>query len=192
MNPTSPKPTAQTVGYFKNRRAWMLGTAGLAGAAGAALAWHQWQRPLQVPSQVASPVEGFWAMQWQTPQNQTLRMQSFQGQPLLLNFWATWCPPCVEELPRLNAFYRRNASAGWGVLGLALDHQAAVLSFLGKMPLDFPVGLAGLAGIELSRGLGNLAGGLPFSVVIGADGQVLHRKMGPVADADLAAWIRLK
>ena len=172
------------------RRVWLLATAALAAAAGTGLAWHRLQGSAVSPVGVA--VDGLWALQWQTPQGSMLAMRSFQGRPLLLNFWATWCPPCVEELPRINAFYRRNARTDWQVLGLALDNLTAVQAFLQKTPLDFPVGLAGLAGAELARSLGNLAGALPFSVVIGSDGSVLARKMGPLSDADLDAWIGLK
>jgi thiol-disulfide isomerase/thioredoxin len=131
-------------------------------------------------------------MQWDTPQSDKLSMQSLRGRPLLLNFWATWCAPCVEELPLLNDFHRQNKGNGWQVLGLAVDKLAPVQSFLRKMPLDFPVGMAGLAGVELGRGLGNVAGGLPFSVVFGANGAVLYRKLGRLHPADLAEVLSLK
>ncbi len=78
------------------------------------------------------------------------------------------------------------------MLGLAVDKASAVQSFLAKMPLHFPVGLAGLSGAELGRNLGNLAGGLPFTVVFGADGAVVQRKMGKVSAQDLATWSGLK
>jgi thiol-disulfide isomerase/thioredoxin len=119
-------------------------------------------------------------------------MQSFQGRPLLVNFWATWCAPCVEELPLINDFYRQNKVNGWQVLGLAVDKLTPVQAFLQKMPLDFPVGMAGLSGAEMARALGNLAGGLPFSVVVGANGTVVQRKLGRLHPQDLAAWLRLK
>ena len=119
-------------------------------------------------------------------------MEAFRGHPLLVNFWATWCAPCVEELPLINDFYRENKVNGWQVIGLAVDKPGPVQSFLQKMPLDFPVGMAGLAGAELSRAMGNVAGGLPFSLVLGRDGMVLQRKMGRLSEADLSNWLRLK
>jgi thiol-disulfide isomerase/thioredoxin len=163
--------------------------AALAGAGGIGLALRHQNDDLSTPPQGA---QDLWNMQWQTPLGTTLPMRGFKGRPLLVNFWATWCPPCVEELPLINAFYRNNAQAGWQVLGLAVDKPAPVLAFLDKSPLDFPVGMAGMAGIELSRSLGNLAGGLPFSVVMGADGRVSHRKMGQLSAQDLSQWARLK
>jgi thiol-disulfide isomerase/thioredoxin len=181
------QPSSQT---HPHRRAIVVGAAAaLAAAVGMVVALHhQSDTPLMSPV----GVQGLWDMQWQTPQGATLPMRAFKGRPLLINFWATWCPPCVEELPLINAFYRQNAKAGWQVLGLTADKLAPVQAFLAKFPLDFPVGMAGMAGIELARSLGNLAGGLPFSVVMGADGGVLHRKMGQLTRQDLDQWLGLK
>ena len=115
-------------------------------------------------------------------------MAAFRGRPLLLNFWATWCPPCIEELPLINDFYTQNSAKCWQVLGLAVDQADPVKRFIGQMPLRFPVALAGMPGIELSKSLGNLTGGLPFTVVLGANGQVAQRKMGKILPQDLLAW----
>lgn len=171
-----------------NRRTlWMTGVAAAAGAAGVGVAWWRYQ-----PNPVTNDAEaGFWASEFEGPQGEVVNLASWRGKPLLVNFWATWCPPCVEELPMLNDFYRTHAPRGWQVLGLAVDQPSAVRSFLQKLPLDFPVAMAGLAGIELSRTLGNPTGGLPYTVVMGADGSVLHRKIGKVSEADLALWAQL-
>ncbi len=119
-------------------------------------------------------------------------MRKFHGKPLLLNFWATWCPPCVDELPMINAFYRQNHRNGMQVLALAVDKPASVQSFLQRMPLDFPIGIAALAGSELARNLGNLGGGLPFSIFLGSDGVVAQRKIGRLLQTDLDSWAQVK
>lgn len=171
-----------------SRRRWLLGVAaGASALAGAGLAWRKFQP--QAPSALEN---GFWQMSFTSPEGATLRMADLRGKPLLLNFWATWCPPCVEELPLLNSFFKENAEKGWQVLGLAVDQLDPVKRFLAKSPLDFSVGMSGMPGLELSKSLGNLSGGLPFSVVFGADGQVLQRKIGKVSAQDLQAWTGFK
>lgn len=169
------------------RRLLVGGVAAAAAAAGAGWAW--WR--LQPHAVEAGAQEALWGQSFQTPDGAALAMSAFQGKPLLLNFWATWCPPCIAELPLLNHFYAEHAAHGWQVLGLAVDQPSAVRTFLARLPLDFPVGMAGLDGTSLSRALGNLTGGLPFTVVFGADGRVLHRKMGQVTPEDLKAWAAL-
>ncbi|MGS5085368.1 TlpA disulfide reductase family protein [Hydrogenophaga sp. A37] len=169
------------------RRLWMGGVAAVAMAAGAGAAWWRLR-----PGELLSGAEAaFWATELPGVRGETVALQRFLGRPLLVNFWATWCPPCVEELPLVNAFYRANEPAGWQVLGLAVDQAAPVRSFLQRLPLDFPVALAGLAGTELGRSLGNASGGLPFTVVFGADGTVMHRKLGKLSESDLSLWAGL-
>jgi len=132
-----------------------------------------------------------WTMNFTTPQGNDVQMKALRGRPLLLNFWATWCPPCVEEMPLLDAFFRQNVAKGWMVLGLAIDQPSAVKAYLQRTPVAYMIGLAGMQGTELTKSLGNLAGGLPFTVVFGADGTVRHRRMGRVSEDDLKQWAQL-
>ncbi len=169
------------------KRTLLTGGVALAAcAAGAGVAW--WRQSRTAPP---TAVEAFWASHFDGPNGEPVVMRRFGGRPLLLNFWATWCPPCVQELPLLNAFHAEHAGRGWQVLGLAADQAGPVRQFLQKQPLAFPVGLTGFAGIELSRSLGNLGGSLPFSVLFGRDGAVLHRKTGKLDAGDLAQWAQL-
>ena len=182
--PAAPSPSSA----IRHRRRWVLGAvAGVAAVSGAGLAW--WKGAASDFTEL--PVN-FWQLKFDTPSGQTLPMASLQGQTLLLNFWATWCPPCIEELPLIDGFFQENSKKGWQVLGLAVDQMAAVNGFLAKAPVKFPVALAGMSGVALSKSLGNVGGGLPFTVVLGKDGSVLHRKMGRVTPDDLRAWAQLK
>lgn len=174
---------------MKLQRRHVLMTGAAVAAAGAG-AWLSWRRIAPLP--VLSGAEAaFWAGSFEGPNGEAVNLSAMRGRPLLVNFWATWCPPCVEELPLLNAFNTANAARGWQVLGLAVDQPSAVRGFLKKLPLNFPVGMAGFAGTELSRTLGNPSGSLPYTVVFGAEGTVLHRKIGKVSEADLAQWAQL-
>jgi thiol-disulfide isomerase/thioredoxin len=171
------------------RRRRLLGAvAAAAGVAGVGAAW--WGR--QSGAALTDAEASLWRLRFDTPAGGVLDMQALQGRPVLLNFWATWCPPCVEELPLIEGFFQTQRANGWQVVGLAVDQLSAVQGFLRKTPVSFPVGLAGLAGTGLSRSLGNLSGGLPFTVVLGASGGVLHRKMGRLNAADLQLVAALK
>ncbi len=186
----APVDAAQTLPAQNASRRRLLtgGVAAAALAAGAGWAW--WRHRLAEPSSPA--LDGLWSQAFAAPGGQAeVRMQAFQGKPLLLNFWATWCPPCVEELPMLNQFYEAQRAKGWQVVGLAVDQDAAVQRFLQRTPLNFPVGIAGMSGTQLTRDLGNSAGGLPFTVVFGRQGDVQHRKMGQLLASDLQNWASL-
>jgi|SRR5574343_335666 thiol-disulfide isomerase/thioredoxin len=168
------------------RRGLTLGVAAAAGLAGAGWAWWRFQPHAVVDGEA----ERFWSLSFDGLQGQPVAMGAMRGRPLLVNFWATWCPPCVEELPLLNRFYNAHKAAGWQVLGLAIDQPSAVRRFLDKTPLDFPVVLAGLEGTGLSKALGNAQGGLPFTVVFDTSGAVAQRKIGQVKQPDLDTWLQ--
>lgn len=132
----------------------------------------------------------FWQQQFDTPQGGHLSLAKAKGKPVLINFWATWCPPCVKEMPELDRFHREFTPKGWSVIGLAIDGPTPVKEFLAKVAVGFDLGLAGFGGTELAQALGNESGGLPFSVMIDAQGKVRHRKMGATHFEELATWAR--
>ena len=156
------------------RRLLLAGTGLTAAAVGAAVAWRRPGQPA-APSAVA---EAFWRRRFATVDGAELDVARWRGKPLLVNFWATWCPPCVKELPEINQFYNEARARGWQVLGLAVDQPAPVKAFLLKTPLDFPIALAGAEGLGLVRELGNPAGGLPFSLVFDDSGAISWRRLG--------------
>lgn len=172
-----------------SRRNWLFGgVAVAAAAAGAAGAW--WRHGIGSQAGGETLDAAFWSQTFDRPEGGQLALASLKGKPLLLNFWATWCPPCVEELPMLDRFFRDQASNGWQVAGLAIDQPSAVRKFLERTPVGFPNGMAGLQGTDLVKRLGNTGGGLPFTLVLDREGAVLARKMGKLEPSDLDAWRR--
>ena len=185
MKPSDPAHSAPTPSPAHPRR-WMLGVGAAAALAGAGVATWRWRaQPVLDPA-----LQAFWTQRFEQPAGGELRVERLRGRPLLVNFWATWCPPCVEELPMIEAFWRENAAKGVQVLALAVDQPSSVRRFLERQPLSFPVGLAGLTGTELSRSLGNAQGGLPFSVFFKADQSIYKQKIGQLTPDDLQAWLR--
>ena len=205
---SSATPSSAASQRGQARRA-LLVTAGLGAAlAGGWLAWRRNSLPAtdtaaaeQVPPSAeqagsAPLIEGdqltaaFWQQQFDTPQGAPLAWSALQGQPIVLNFWATWCPPCVKEMPELDRFHREFSAKGWKVVGLAVDGPTPVREFLTKVQVGFDIGLAGFGGTELAQTLGNTVGGLPFTVLIDAQGRVRHRIMGATDLARLSEQAR--
>jgi thiol-disulfide isomerase/thioredoxin len=110
-------------------------------------------------------------------------LDSYLGKPLVLNFWATWCAPCVKEMPDLDLLHTKYP--GIQFVGLAVDTTVNVEKFLKKLRVSYPVLIAGHGGIQQMRELGNKQGGLPYTLVFDKDGQVAHEVLGQIKPADL-------
>lgn len=177
-------PTAERPGPNWSRRTALAAVAAAAGGAGALLGWQRFR--LGEPQDLAD----FWGRSFQTPDGGSLALAALKGRPLLINFWATWCPPCVEEMPLLSRFYTQTKDNGWQMLGLAIDQVDLVQRFLARTPVSYPIAMAGPTGVEWTKKLGNAAGGLPFTVVFDRQGAIQHRKLGQLKPEDLAAWLR--
>ncbi len=188
--PTEPDtdPATDTRAAVSRRRL-LAGAAGTAMLAGVGLAvWQQRRSGAQATPGGSDDLSPLWALQVAQPEGGQLLLASLRGKPLLVNFWATWCAPCVREMPEIDRFHREFSPRGWQVLGLAIDGPTPVREFLARVKIGFPIGLAGLDGTDLVHSLGNPQGGLPFSVMISANGRVLHRKMGATSFEELAGW----
>ncbi len=116
-------------------------------------------------------------------------LDQFKGRPVVINFWATWCPPCVRELPLLDAWHARRAADGLSVVAIALEPDVGVVADFVKLhQLSLPVWVAEPGGNDLSSRFGNSRGVLPYSVLLDADGNVMQRHAGELSTEMLAAW----
>jgi thiol-disulfide isomerase/thioredoxin len=135
-----------------------------------------------------SPAGTFWQAKFTQPNGQVLSLADWRGSPVVLNFWATWCPPCIKEMPEIDRFARGFAKQGGRVLGLAVDNPSAVTAYLARTPVSYAIGLAGFDGTELSRVLGNASGGLPFTVAFNRQGEIAERRLGETSFEELTRW----
>ena len=123
-------------------------------------------------------------------QGQTNALSEWRGKVLLVNFWATWCPPCVEEMPELVDLQNSSEIKNLQIVGIGVDSPSNIQQFTKKFQISYPILVAGMEGTEIARALGNQAGGLPFTVLIDADGRVRQTYLGRLnmnqVKADLA------
>lgn len=159
------------------RRDFLLGTAALAGVGAVAQGVSQWVSAAQ-----AAP-DPLFEQSFPDMDGKTLAMRQWLGKPVVANFWATWCPPCVKEMPDLEAMHARIKEVQF--LGLAVDVANNVRGFSEKVHVSYPLLVLGHGGISLMRPLGNTSGGLPFTVVFDAQGRVAHKILGQIKPAEL-------
>ncbi|RZI41684.1 TlpA family protein disulfide reductase [Herbaspirillum sp. HC18] len=116
---------------------------------------------------------------------QQQQLAQWKDKALVVNFWATWCTPCVDEMPELSALQQEIGSKNVQILGIGIDSPSNIAEFAQKYKITYPLYVGGMSGTELSRELGNQAGGLPFTVLIGRDGQVKKTYLGRLKMDDL-------
>lgn len=182
---TSPQPHAGIRRPPALRRRQLL-TAAAAGSGAVLVGWLL-RRSFRGPD----TKDVLWRQHLPTPAGKVLDFGHLQGKPLIVNFWATWCAPCLREMPLLSAFYDEHKDDGLQIVGIAIDQTAAVQRFLQSTPVSYPIAVASDRGIDLARTLGNTAGVLPFSVVWAANGKILARHAGELQAGQLVAWQHL-
>jgi len=171
---------------LQTKRRWILGLGAVGGlVAGGLFSWFKHEPA--TPS--AQNLQRLWGSSYQHPNGDDVDWNQFKGHPLIVNFWATWCGPCVEEMPLIDRFYKENKANGWQVVGLAIDQPSRVKAFLSQTPVSYPVVLAGLGGTELSQALGNESGALPFTIILDANGHVLFKKIGKLKAEELTSLV---
>ncbi len=116
-------------------------------------------------------------------QNVQRPINTYKGKTIVVNFWATWCPPCREEMPELSMLHQEYLSKNVQILGLAIDDAETIHNFQKENPVSYPLFAADMQGMEIAASLGNDKGVLPYTVIITPDGKVAKTFLGKVSKA---------
>lgn len=116
-------------------------------------------------------------------------LRQWQGKVLVVNFWATWCEPCREEMPEFVRAQREFGSRGVQFVGIAVDQPDKVVQFAHELDLNYPALIGGFEAVDVSKDLGNRLAALPFTVILGRDGRIAHTELGPLKPAQLRSII---
>ena len=170
------------------RRAVLVATGVAAAAAGAWLAWRG--GPPAASTAAALDARAVLAAHsFNDAEGKPQPFAQWNDRVLVLNFWATWCAPCVEEMPDLQRLHDKFRTRGLEVVGIGIDSPSNIREFRTKLALRFMLLAAGAGGSELGKALGNDKSVLPFTAVIDRNGGLRQRKIGRVSLAELEGWI---
>ena len=141
--------------------------------------------PRMAPVAKAQALANLYASRFEDVDGKPYSFSDWQGKTLVVNFWASWCPPCREEMPAFSRLQNRYAVRGVQFVGIALDATESVRAFAGQYPVSYPLLVSGTAGVELARQLGNASLSLPYTLVVSPGGDVPLVHLGPLAERDL-------
>jgi peroxiredoxin len=171
---------------MSRKQAWWIvaAVAAMALAAGFTLAARHFST-----GGTGTSAEAFFARTFNDLEGQPTEMARWKDRVVVLNFWATWCPPCVEEMPDLQRVHDEYADRGVTVVGLGIDSPSALKRFRDEHLLSLPLFAAGAGGSELAKALGNPSGALPYTVLVDRKGRIVQARLGQVKPAELRRWL---
>jgi thiol-disulfide isomerase/thioredoxin len=130
-------------------------------------------------------IKAFFANSWQSADGKAVNTENWQGKVLVVNFWASWCPPCVEEMPALDQVSKEYSSKNVLFVGIGIDSPSNIREFVQKTPVSYPIVIGGLEGSNLTKQMGNTQGALPYTVVINPSGKSTFTKLGKISEDEL-------
>jgi thiol-disulfide isomerase/thioredoxin len=165
---------------------WIALAAALALAAGAA--WTLRRSP-PAPQSPDPAVQQLFALNLPDADGIQRPLSNWRGKLLIVNFWATWCTPCIEEMPQLQRVADEFAPRNVALIGIGIDDADKIQEFRHQRALRFPLLVAGLDGMQLSQQLGNPQPVLPYTALISSNGQILEQHSGQIREPELRRWM---
>lgn len=141
------------------------------------------------PSATDVNAEQIYAASFVDLAGQKQSLGNWRGKILIVNFWATWCPPCRQEIPDFVEVYNANRDKDVVFVGIALDEPKLVADFAKEFGITYPMLMGGEAGYDFATQLGNSSGGIPYSVILNRQGQVVYVASGAMRRAELERQI---
>ena len=135
-------------------------------------------------------IANLWILPLQDLEGNSQPFTRWKGKILVVNFWATWCDPCRVEVPALVRTQDKYVANGVQIVGISIDSTAKVKDFAKEFKVQYPLVIGSLDSIEITRKLGNKAAGLPYTVVLDANGIIKARHLGGISEAQLDEAIR--
>lgn len=137
----------------------------------------------------ATAVSALTVTQFKDLSGQAGSLEQWRGRVLVVNFWASWCPPCLEEIPGLVRIHRELAPKGLQIVGIAVDSADNARKSATQLEVRYPVLVAGMEVIDLTRRLGNRAGALPYTLILDRNGKIVATHLGLISEAELTRII---
>ena len=166
-----------------NRRQWIVITGVCVLALLTGIFTSQWISQSGLASEPS--IKAFFANAWQTPERKLADTENWRGKVLVVNFWASWCPPCVEEMPTLDQISKEYVSKNVLFVGIGIDSPSNIREFLQKTPVSYSIVIGGLEGSNLAKQMGNTQGALPYTIVISPSGKSTFTKLGKISEDEL-------
>jgi len=168
------------------KRAYLIITVALLALGAGLFAGWRAQAPASLsPEQAQSAAETLFVSTLPDLSGDQQPFAQWRGKLLIVNFWATWCPPCREEIPQFIKVQEKYRSRGLVFVGVAVDKKDAVRAYADEIGINYPVLFGDFEAMELSRKVGNRAGALPFTLIIDRSGKIIATKLGGLTQAKL-------
>ena len=136
-----------------------------------------------------SAAERLYAASMHDAQGRSQALSQWQGRYLVVNFWATWCAPCVKEMPELDLVQRQYARRNVSIIGIGIESEDKVRQFRDRLGLELTLLAGGYSALSFARGFGDDQGVLPYTVMLSTKGEVLHTCAGALQSGQLQAWL---
>lgn len=160
----------------------LLAAGAFAGAAGFIV---NWQRTNPDPASLGVPLDALWTAQVKDLSGRPVNLAAYKGQPLVINFWASWCGPCIEEMPDFQRASQTDSGKRVKFIGIGIDYARNMQPFANKLGITYVLLESGAQGVDLVKALGNASGALPFTLILDRTGAPVTRKLGKLEYGEL-------